>query len=111
MEMTQQVYMDSQLSERSTQTSRTGTVVDASVATQSYSTSVSVNIGTDEDDISVFLGSLFCDASVETTFPSVQLVHGEFTLTVDFRPTFSLHCTHSLFPITGDCIDIFIVYV
>ncbi|KAA0190159.1 hypothetical protein FBUS_01066 [Fasciolopsis buskii] len=78
MEMTQQVYMDSQLSERSTQTSRTGTVVDASVATQSYSTSVSVNIGTDEDDISVFLGSLFCDASVETTFPSVQLVH-EYT--------------------------------
>ncbi|THD27530.1 hypothetical protein D915_001643 [Fasciola hepatica] len=71
VEMVSQVYMNSQLSERSTQTART----DATVATQSYGTSVSVNIGTDEDDISAFLGSLFCDASVETTFPAAQLVH------------------------------------
>ncbi|KAF8570282.1 ATM interactor [Paragonimus westermani] len=40
--------------------------------------SVSVNTGTDEDDISAFIGSLFCDASVETNFPCPTLV-SDFT--------------------------------
>ncbi|KAF6780327.1 ATM interactor [Paragonimus kellicotti] len=40
--------------------------------------SVSVKTGTDEDDISAFIGSLFCDASVETNFPAPTLV-SDFT--------------------------------
>ncbi|KAF5396955.1 hypothetical protein PHET_09941 [Paragonimus heterotremus] len=40
--------------------------------------SVSVKTGTDEDDISAFIGSLFCDASVETNFPAPTLVSGKF---------------------------------
>ncbi|VDP89037.1 unnamed protein product [Echinostoma caproni] len=77
VEVVPQAYIDPSLEERSTQTVRVDAAVDATVS-GSYNTSVSVNIGTDEDDISAFLGSLFCDASVETKFPATQLVH-EYT--------------------------------
>lgn len=64
--------------------SETGTQTEVSPFSQelapheSSTPSVSVNTCTDEDDISAFIGSLFCDASVETSYPRPDLVH-EFT--------------------------------
>ncbi|KAG5444019.1 ATM interactor [Clonorchis sinensis] len=50
----------------------TGTQTEVSVPPQGSTdaiTTTSVNTCTDEDDITAFIGSLFCDASVETNFP------------------------------------------
>lgn len=64
--------------------SETGTQTEAASFSQELTPleasapSVSVNTCTDEDDISAFIGSLFCDASVETRYPRPHLVH-EFT--------------------------------
>lgn len=39
---------------------------------------VSVNTCTDEDDISSFIGGLFCNAAVEANLPHASTVYGKF---------------------------------
>ncbi|GAA53805.1 ATM interactor [Clonorchis sinensis] len=57
----------------------TGTQTEVSVPPQGSTdaiTTTSVNTCTDEDDITAFIGSLFCDASVETNFPPSRVTSG-----------------------------------